>query len=82
MESSNAEGVKPEQRRSHGPQGRAGSLLPGSLPGTDGLLKVHVPAVQDRYSSEIKIYALSLPCGCLLVLAELVLPSNLSIRAA
>ena len=28
-------------RRSHRPQGRAGSLLPGSLPDKNGLLKVH-----------------------------------------
>ena len=40
MESSNAKGVKPEQRRSRGPQGRASSRLPGLLPGKDGLLKV------------------------------------------
>ena len=45
MESSYAEGVTPEQRRSHRPQVRAGSLLPGSLPGKDGLLKVHVSCV-------------------------------------
>ena len=50
MEFSYAEGVKPEQRRSHGPQGREGSLLPGLLPGKDGLLKVHVSGVAGMLS--------------------------------
>ena len=38
MESSYTKGVKPGQRRSHRPAGRVGSLLPGLLPGKDGLL--------------------------------------------